>query len=439
MILPASAASLPSSPATATFASRDRLPRAKLSSIVHVLILNWRGPGDPAGGGAEVYLEYVARGLVAAGHRVTWLCGGQAAGKPLELPAGLHVQRHGGRLSIFPRAALAYLRDFRKRVDLVIESVHGVPFLSCAYARVPKILLVHHVHREIFQHELPAPAAWLGRSLEATIPRLYRHDWFVAVSDSTRDELATLGVAADRLAIVHNGLDADRFRPGSRAERPTVLCLGRLKRYKSVDTLVQAAARWRRHGLDVHTVIAGDGPHRAALERLATELDVDRVTFTGAVDEEAKVRLLQQAHVVVQPSLKEGWGMTVIEANACGTPVVAAAVAGLRDSVRDGETGLLVPPGDPEALAAGVRSLFETPQRRAALGENAQRWAARFTWDRTATSWAALVAARGPGGPIPQALRRDLPKTSEAHRTANPTRDAPSDLDVDSDVWRSCA
>ncbi|MEO1085000.1 MAG: glycosyltransferase family 4 protein, partial [Acidobacteriota bacterium] len=238
------------------------------------------------------------------------------------------------------------------------------------------------------------------------MPWAYRRDAFVAVSPSTRGDLLELGVDRERLAVIHNGLDHDRFRPGAKDDRPTALWIGRLRRYKCVETVIDAAARWAQGHPDLRLLIAGDGPQRPALEQRVRSLGLGgRVELLGFVDHGRKVELLQRAHVVVQTSMKEGWGMTVIEANACGTAVVASDVAGLRDSVRDGETGVLVPWNRPDALAAAVTDRVDDGARRRRLEAASVHWARRFSWRRSAERWLELLDARRRGGIVPAALR----------------------------------
>ncbi|MEM8962650.1 MAG: glycosyltransferase family 4 protein [Acidobacteriota bacterium] len=386
---------------------------------MHLVIFNWRDPDHPAAGGAEGYLAMVARGFVARGHRVSWICGrhaDQAASAELD---GVRIHRMGGRYGVYVHAAVAYLRRFRGQVDVIIDGENGIPFFTPFYSRVPKILLVHHVHREVFRYELPHLQARIASWLESRfMPWAYRHEWCVTVSASTRSELAALGFEEERLAVVHNGLDHASFAPGAKTPEPSILWIGRMQRYKCLDTLVDAAARWQRDGRDLRLRLAGDGPDRARLERRVAELGLtDMVEFLGFVADDDKVRRLREAHLVVQTSMKEGWGMTVIEANACGTPVVASDVAGLRDSVRDGETGVLVPWGDAAALADAVAGLFDAPERLEALGHAARAWARQFSWQECADRWLELASARldsarhgharRDGGTIPAELRYD--------------------------------
>ena len=359
---------------------------------MNILILNWRDPQHPLAGGAEGYLLEIGRRWVTAGHEVRWLCARHSSQPSEATLDGIRIWRRGRGYGVFVAAALTYLRRLRGWADVIVDSENGLPFFSPSYSRTPKVVLVHHIHREVFQFELPAPAAKIAAWLEGRLmPWAYRHDSFVAVSESTQKELLGLGVVGEQLAIIHNGLEHASFKPGKKNPQPTVLWLGRLKRYKAVDTVIDAAKEWPS---DVRLIIAGDGPERATLERQVAELGLeDRVHFTGFVDAATRTRLLQEAHVIVQTSRKEGWGMTVIEAGACGTAVVASDVAGLRDSVRDGETGVLVPFGDAPALARAVADLLDDDERRRRLEAASVRWAAQFNWQKSAEQWLELSLA----------------------------------------------
>jgi glycosyltransferase involved in cell wall biosynthesis len=208
------------------------------------------------------------------------------------------------------------------------------------------------------------------------------------VSDSTRRDLVRRGIDPERAIVVHNGLDFERYDledPPPRFERPTLVHLGRLMRYKSADVAVQAMAYVHAGLPEARLVVAGDGPDLQRLQRLARRLGVEQaVEFAGYLPHEDKVRLLWQSHVLLNPSPKEGWGLTVLEANACGVPVVASRRPGLVDSVRDGETGTLVPYGNARAFAVAALAFLRDPERRASYGDRARAWARRFTWDDAA-------------------------------------------------------
>ncbi|MFW6202292.1 MAG: glycosyltransferase family 4 protein, partial [Gemmatimonadota bacterium] len=228
-----------------------------------------------------------------------------------------------------------------------------------------------------------AAATW---ALERPIPRIYRDVPVEAVSRSTADDLVGRGFDRDRIAVIPNGVDTSRYSPDStvaRFDEPTLLYLGRLKRYKRVDLILRAVARLRDRGCGVRLVVAGQGDRADALRRLRSELGLDgRVEMPGFVDDAEKLRLYRRAWVHVLTSPKEGWGITNLEAAACGTPTVASDSPGLRESVVHGETGLLVPHGDVDALADALERLIVDAAFRARLGTGARAFAERFSWER---------------------------------------------------------
>jgi glycosyltransferase involved in cell wall biosynthesis len=227
-----------------------------------------------------------------------------------------------------------------------------------------------------------AATVWLA---EQPLPIAYRRAGYHAISESTRDDLVDRGVDPGRIRVIHPGVDCIRYRPDptvGRTADPTFVYVGRLKRYKGVDLAIRALALAREQRPDLRLDIAGDGDHLEALQQLARDTGQgEAVRFLGYVSEEEKLRLFRTAWANVFPSPKEGWGITVMEAAACGTPSIASDSPGLRDSVRAGTTGWLVPHGDAAALArqylalAGDRGLVDR------FGVAARQHAERLTWD----------------------------------------------------------
>jgi glycosyltransferase involved in cell wall biosynthesis len=365
----------------------------------HVLILNERDMEHPRAGGAEIHLFEIFGRLAAAGDRVTMLCAGFPGCAPEATIAGVRVRRLGRQFSYYARVVPAYRRYVaRERPDVVVEAHNKLPFFTPLFVRAPRLVIVHHLFGTTAFRQVSPPIATAVVLAEAAIPLVYRRTPFVAISDSSRDDLVRRGLPAAAIRVVVPGVDHDRYRPAPEARdpRPLVVFVGRIEPYKRLDLVLHALARVRRAGVDARLVVVGTGEALPRLRALATELGLDgAVELAGFVSEEEKVRWLQRAHVVVQPSEKEGWGLTVIEANACGTPVIATAVPGLRDSVREGETGLLVPAGSAEALAAALTRLLGDAELRARLEAGALAWAGRFRWDAAAEEvGAALDAAR---------------------------------------------
>ncbi len=334
-------------------------------------------------------LQAVAERLVARGHDVLLLSSCFPGCAPETVLSGVRVRRHGN----WWNANFALLAAARRELaqgdwDVVLEDVNKIPFFTPLVSRVPVVVLVPHLFGStIFRETNPVLGAYIWL-LERPLPWVYRRCLMMPVSDSTRADLVRRGIAPERAIVVHNGLDFERYQlasPPPRSARPTLVHLGRLMRYKSADVAIRAFSLLRRQLPEARLVLAGDGPDERRLEALSGRLGLGTaVEFRGFVPHAEKVRLLWEAHLLLNPSPKEGWGLTVLEANACGVPVVASRRPGLVDSVRDGETGLLVPYGDAPAFAAAALELLRDPARRERLGEQGRAWARRFTWDEAA-------------------------------------------------------
>ncbi|NIP58766.1 MAG: glycosyltransferase, partial [Gemmatimonadetes bacterium] len=239
--------------------------------------------------------------------------------------------------------------------------------------------------------------------LERPVPRVYRDVPTVAVSESTAEDLVRRGMPPERITVIPNGIDLESFRPDPDDrpfDEPTLLYLGRLKRYKRVDLILRAVGLLRDEGRRVRLLVAGRGDREEALRALAGRLGLgDRVRFLGFVSEERKRRLLRRAWIHLLTSTKEGWGITNLEAAACGTPTVASDTPGLRDSVRHGETGLLVPHGDVQALAKAVARLLDDGRERRRMGEEARRFAEGFSWEGSTRRMEEFLRARVAAAP----------------------------------------
>jgi glycosyltransferase involved in cell wall biosynthesis len=356
---------------------------------MNILAVNWQDLENPHAGGAEIHLFEIFGRIAEAGHRVRMVCSGWPGAADRAIIRGIEVHRTGGRHSFALLGRGAVRRAIAaERPEIVVEDVNKLPLFLASVTELPLCVLVPHLFGETAFQEAPWPMAatvWLA---ERPLPRAYRRAGFHAISESTRDDLVARGVAASRIRVIHPGVDGRRFCPSPsepRAAEPRFLYVGRLKRYKGIGLAIQALAVARRSRPDLRLDIAGTGDFRPALERLAGELgQTEAVTFHGFVSEERKIALLRGAWANLFPSPKEGWGITVVEAAACGTPSLASDSPGLRDSVRHMETGYLVPHGDVGALAQRMLELAGDPALVTRLGVAARRFAEGLSWERAA-------------------------------------------------------
>jgi glycosyltransferase involved in cell wall biosynthesis len=358
----------PREPATAR--DPERAPR-------HIVFVAWRDLANPRAGGSEVLIDRLSEGMTARGDRVTLLCGGPVAAR------GYQVIRSGGTYSQFLRAPAHFRRRLRD-CDLVVEVCNGMPFFAPFWSRRPMVCLVNHVHTELWDVRLPRPLSRVGQYAESVVmPWAHRENLFLTVSASTAAALAAIGVGEDRIRMVCNGVEQPQpLTP--RSKEPLFLALGRLTDYKRMDLLLRLWERVR-HVVGGQLVIAGDGPERARIESMAGP----GVVVTGRVSEEEKHRLLCSAWMLLHPAMIEGWGIVIVEAAIRGTPGVGFDVPGLRDSVIDGETGLLV--RSEGQFASAWASLALDHRKREALGRAARERALRLHWSAAVEGFAAVA------------------------------------------------
>lgn len=360
-----------------------------------ILIFNWRDIKHSYAGGAEVYIHELSKRWVNAGHAVTIFCGNDGLHPRCEIIDGVEIIRRGGFYFVYVWAFIYYLFHFRGRFDLIIDSQNGIPFFTPLYVKEPVFSLMYHVHQEVFRKSL----VWLLSAIAAVLenramPWIYRNTKFITVSDSTKEEMQKLGISASAITIIYPGVDLSVLGSGTKSKKPTVLYLGRLKYYKGIETFINTAEKIVKEIPNAKFIIAGDGEERENLIKLVKNLKLEgKIKFLGRVSEREKVRLYQRAWVFVNPSMMEGWGITTLEANACGTPVVAANVPGLRDSVRNPSSGFLVPHGDSNAFAQKIQQLIENDRSRAQMSYKAMIWAKKFDWEKSANEGLKILSS----------------------------------------------
>ena len=353
---------------------------------MRLLLVNWQDRDNPQAGGAEIHLHEIFGRLAARGHDVTLLCGGWPGCEPTAQLDGIDVVRVGTRHT-FPFLARRHFRAHlaERGFDLLVEDVNKVPLFTPRWGGPRVVALVPHLFGGTAFQELAAPlasAVWLA---ERPLGRVYRGVPFEAISSSTAADLAERGIPRTAVEVIYPGVDTVGYTPmeGTRAPEPVFAYLGRLKKYKGVHHVVRAFAAMNHPTATLE--IAGAGDYRGELEKLAISLDLGaRVRFLGRISEEEKLALLRRAWALVFASPKEGWGITNLEAAACATPVVASNSPGIRESVRDGETGYLVPHGDVRTMGAAMGRLAADAALVSRLGRQARQFAETFTWERAA-------------------------------------------------------
>lgn len=368
-----------------------------------ILVVNWQDRENPLAGGAELHLHEIFERLAAMGHQITLLCGGWPGCPPRATLGGIDVHRVGTRQTFALKVYSHWAREFRHQpFDILFEDINKAPLMTPIWGgTATTVACVPHLFGGTVFQELMWPLATAVWLFERPLPFVYRDVPFQAISESTALDLASRGIERQHVDVIYPGVSFDHFTPDptQRSAAPLFSYIGRLKKYKGVDLVIRAFAEIGDPNATLE--IAGAGDYRQALERIVASLDLGaRVKFLGFVGEAEKLSLLRRSWAVALASPKEGWGLTNVEAEACATPVVASNSPGIRESVRDGETGFLVPHGDIAAMAAAFRRLAESPELVRTMGQNARAFAETFTWERAAAQTEAhlsrvLHTARG--------------------------------------------
>jgi glycosyltransferase involved in cell wall biosynthesis len=360
----------------------------------------WRDLDDPEAGGSELHAHKIAARWAAAGLDVTFRTSAVPNAPTALTRDGYRVMRQSGRYAVFPGAAWEGIRMGHRPGDALVEIWNGMPFLSPIWYRGPRIVFLHHVHAEMWGMVLPPTLARLGNLAEQRLaPRFYRGTRIVTLSDSSRDEIVDLlRLPSEQITVAPPGVD-DRYSPGGqRSPTPLVVAVGRLVPVKRFDVLLRSLVQVKKSQPALRAVIIGEGYERTSLEALRDELGAtDWISMPGRVDDHELVAWYRRAWIVASSSQREGWGMTLTEAAACGTPAVATAIAGHADAVLNGESGLLVE--DLDDLAGAIGRVLSDDVLRSRLSKGALARARWFTWDATARR--ALEALAEESRPAP--------------------------------------
>ncbi|RSD14333.1 glycosyltransferase family 4 protein [Amycolatopsis eburnea] len=368
-----------------------------------MLLVNWRDTGHPEGGGSERYVERMAEGLARAGYRVEIQCAAYPGASAGEWRDGVRYRRRGGKFGVYAHALRAIRRA---RADLVVDVQNGMPFFARLVAGCPVLVLVHHVHKEQWISALGEALGRAGWWIESRLaPWLFRKCRYVTVSEVTKGELAGLGVEPDRVAVVPNGLDAPPACESGRAPEPTLVAVSRLVPHKRIEHAIDVVARLAGRWPSLRLEVVGQGPWDEVLRAHAASRGVtDRVVLHGWVDERTKHEILARSWLHLCPSVKEGWGIVIMEAAAHGVPSVAyRAAGGVAESIVEGRTGLLA--DDFDHFTAQVDGLLADGLRRAEMGLAGAARAGTFSWERSAAEFASLVReVSGREAPRPRVL-----------------------------------
>lgn len=359
---------------------------------MNILIFSWRGPKHPLAGGAEQSVHEHAKGWLEAGHEVTLFTSFFKGGQLEEDIDGVHIIRKGNQImGVHVMAFVWYLFSNHSNFDLIVDCFHGIPFCTPLFVGARKIALIQEVAKEVwFLNHLPKPinllVGALGYLLEPIFFLLYRKIPFITASNSTKDDLIKFGIPSKNIVIIPHGVIAPTLNKiPTRGTTKTITFLGTLARDKGIEDAIRAFSILKKHGKFNFWVLGrGISEYVNYLKRLSVNLGIgEEIIFFGFVDEEEKFRRLAMSHVLVNPSIREGWGLVNIEANKMGVPVVAYRSPGLIDSVLDKKSGVICEDNTPETLARNIIKIISDGELYSSLSKNSVIWSNNFTWDKS--------------------------------------------------------
>ncbi len=339
-------------------------------------------------GGAEVHLHEIFRRVVKKGHEVTLVAHKFKGSADEEIIDGIKIKRIGNKF-LFDKQFKQYYKTKLQNInyDLIVDDISKIPLKIPSYTNKPVVGILHHIHGNSLHKELSAPLAYYIIRMERLIPNYYSNAKIFTVSESTTSELVNLGYNQDNTAILHNAIDHDLFDSVDveKFEMPTICYVGRIKKYKNINLIIEAISILKKDIPNIKLFIGGKGDNLGNLKEQVKRLSLgDNVEFTGFLSEEEKTKLLAKSWLFVTMAEKEGWGITVIEANAVKTPAIGSDVPGLRDSIKNGETGFLVPRDNTYQLAEKIKNLISDKSELERISYNAYEWSKKFSWNKSA-------------------------------------------------------
>lgn len=354
-----------------------------------ILIFNWRCPKHPEAGGAEKATYEIARRWVQQGHKVQLISGGFIGGSKYDNIDGISITRLGGKYSVYVKSIFYYYRRLKGKYDVVIDEINTIPFFTPLYVREPHVAFIHQLAANVLFEELPSVQAKFLSFMEPHVLRLYGNVPMIT-SQCTKYDLLRFGIAECNMYVINYGVDHNIYKSGTKkSSYPHVFFLGRLKRFKGVHLLIKAMVQVVKEipNAKLSIVGSGDADYETELKQLIDNLNLRKnvVFFEFGLGDSLlqKVQIMQEAWVLVFPSAREGFGLVVVEANSCGTPTIATDVPGLRETVRDNDTGFLVS-RTVNALADSIKQVLSNDALRARLSKRSLEWSMQFDWNKTA-------------------------------------------------------
>lgn len=372
-------------------------------------MLSWRGPRHPNAGGAEISTFEHAKAWVKAGHEVTIFTSYYKGGKREDTIGRVNIIRSGRQFfGVQIEASKWYIFGRQSEFDLVVDQFHGIPFFTPLYVRGKKLAFIHEVTKEVWRlNPWPWPfkqiAAFIGGVLEPLVFKmLYKDIPFMTVSESTKQDLVNWGIPKRNITVIHNGINIPRMnkflsvkvrRLPLKEKKKTAIFLGSISKDKGIEDAIKIFYEIDslEKGWQFWVVGRSDLRYLETIQRLVVNLGIfNKIIFFGYVTESKKFELLSKAHILVNPSIREGWGLVVIEGASVGTPTVGYNVSGLKDSIQNGESGILCNP-NPKDCAKAVLSLVSNQVKYEKMRKDCIMWSKNFSWDQSSRESLRLI------------------------------------------------
>ncbi len=362
---------------------------------MNILVVNWRCIKNPEMGGAEIHLHEIFKRIVKMGHDVTLVAHKFSGAPDKETIDGIKIIRYGNKFLFNHQFKIFYKSVLSKQnFDIIVDDISKIPLNISQYSKEPVVGILHHIHGNSLYKEIPFPLAYYIINQEKKIPRNYSNSKIFTVSNSTSSELVKLGFEKNKIDILYNAVDHNLFKNTKieKSKSPLFTYIGRIKNYKNIDQIIRAVKIIKQDIPAIKFIIGGRGDYLDKLKELIKKENLEKnIEFAGFLTEKEKAELLGKAWLFVTMAEKEGWGITVIESNAMKTPTIGSNVPGLRDSIRDGETGYLVELENIEQLALKIKDTITNKEVLNKLSENAYKWSQNFSWERSATHFIKRV------------------------------------------------
>lgn len=357
-----------------------------------ILVFSWRDPKHPLAGGAEQVMHEHMKGWVKAGHQVTLFSSWVKGLSKEEAIDGVYIVRQGYQYIGVQLSAFLYYLKNRKKYDFVVDQFHGLPFFTPIYVKKPKLAVIQETAREVwFLNPLPRPLSWLVGVLgflgEPFIFLFYKKVPFMTGSLSAKLDVSKFGISSRNIHVVQHGVVVKKISVKTFKEKKfTIAFLGVLSKDKGVEDALKCFKLLKERGGYQFWVIGKPETEKywIRIKRVVSNLGLEKeVKFWGFVSQEKKFQLLSKAHVLLNPSVREGWGLVNIEANRMGTPVIAYRSAGLIDSVKDNSSGIICKANNPKNMGENVIRLLSNQVRYKKFQKEAISWSQNFSWEHS--------------------------------------------------------